>query len=380
MDRYRIAWTRCRKAVWLVAMLVGTAVTLLTVLLRSRFASVLPDRDQQSFAQEATFEGGTSPSIEIPLALLSKYYEHGLEHTPPRDPSGAMQRREAYYRAPPDPLELIGSRLPGSADSGVRLELKQWQGIWLAGRPIEPGTVRALEQAARHSTLDALTLMEAGRAFGFLEGDELAAAFFRAAFAKAAGEYAASRPGDPAGLPLLRELDQTAALWRLKDYPALEMRFGLVRRLAPPLSVQSRRAGCLLVDALFYQDRFDEAADLILAVQKEHRHAGDLGALERSDLYEMEYLQGYVLFCAGRFQAAIPHLKRVHGGGEHDQAAAKALFAALVQSSRFKEAQDCYLDIVNRFKVPLPACQVMQRELEQAKLRRQWQQQMAAIN
>src|SRR5438105_1879640 len=41
---------------------------------------------------------------DIQLAMLGDFYEHGIEHTPPRDPSGAMQKRERFYRAPTDPF------------------------------------------------------------------------------------------------------------------------------------------------------------------------------------------------------------------------------------------------------------------------------------
>jgi len=292
-----------------------------------------------------------------------------------------MQRREHFYRAPPDPWDLIRLHLGSSAgESQLRNQLGQLKALWLSGRPIPAELPSALERSAGQADLDASILMEAGRSFDFLVGDELAAAFFRAAFVKAQTRYARTTPGDPKALPLLRQLDQTAALWRLKDYPALEMRFSLARRLYPPLSVESRRAGCLLVDALYYQDRFDEAADLILQVQKEHQQAGDLGALEHSDLYEMEYMQGYVLGAAGRFAEAIPHLQRVCGSGEHARAAADVLFSAFLNTGRFEEARACYADIVRRFNVPTAAQRVMQRRLERAVLRKQWQQQTAAID
>lgn len=246
--------------------------------------------------------------------------------------------------------------------------------------PIPEALPQTLEQSARQSSLDASILMDSGRSFEFLVGDEVAAAFFRAAFFRAQNEYAATAPGDPKALPLLRELDQTAALWRLKDYPGLEMRFRLARRLYPPLSVESRRAGCLLVDALYYQERFDEAADLILQVQKEHQEAGDLGALERSDLYEMEYMQGYVLRAAGRFAEAIPHLQRVCRSGEHAHAAAEALFSAFLNTGRFAEARACSADIVKRFNLSVAAQGAMQRRLDEAVLQQQWQREAAALN
>ncbi|MGA2496581.1 MAG: hypothetical protein ABSH20_02500 [Tepidisphaeraceae bacterium] len=41
-------------------------------------------------------------TVTLPVILLADYYEHRVEHAPPRDPSGAMQRRERHYRAPAD--------------------------------------------------------------------------------------------------------------------------------------------------------------------------------------------------------------------------------------------------------------------------------------
>src|SRR5437588_7185312 len=67
---------------------------------------------------------GTDGSV----GLLADYYEHGIEHTPPRDPSGAMQRREHQYRAPADPLDLIRSKLKSDADDGaLRHKFDEWE-------------------------------------------------------------------------------------------------------------------------------------------------------------------------------------------------------------------------------------------------------------
>ena len=40
---------------------------------------------------------GDFKSADIPVGLLCDYYEHGIEHAPPRDPSGVMQKRERFY-------------------------------------------------------------------------------------------------------------------------------------------------------------------------------------------------------------------------------------------------------------------------------------------
>src|SRR5215469_15335501 len=49
------------------------------------------------------------PPLALSLGLLCDYYEHGIEHAPPRDPRGVMQARETFYIPPQDPLELLRS-------------------------------------------------------------------------------------------------------------------------------------------------------------------------------------------------------------------------------------------------------------------------------
>jgi len=124
----------------------------------------------------------------------------------------------------------------------------------------------------------------------------LAGCWYRAGLAKAERQYKDTPPGDPKARPLLCLLDQTKALWRLKDYAAMEKRFALAKRLNAPLSVESRRAGYLLADMLYYQRRFSEAADMIVAVQAENERVGDLGTLEKSDIGEMHWTQGLFLY------------------------------------------------------------------------------------
>ena len=329
-----------------------------------------------SLTNEVTSQGGTSTSVDSPLALLCDYYEHGIEHAPPRDPRGVMQRRENFYRAPMPPAALLRAKLDHSAnDRRLRNLVDRWEAQWLVGHVAAGAFIQDSEEAAERSSLDAIVLIEAGKGFQFLENDGLGAAFFHAALAKAERQYAHTSPGDPVALPFLQELDQTKALWHLKDYSALERRFALARRLNPRLSIESRRSGYLLVDAMFYQNRFDEAADLILEVQAEHRRVGDLGLLEKSDIYEMNYEQGYLLFAAGRFESAIPLLKRVVGSGEHDEVAQEALFKALLQSGRFDEARRCLTDLENRFKTSESARAAFAQQLEESIEQDRWRQQ-----
>src|ERR1700730_9847632 len=75
-----------------------------------------------------------APEVHLQSTLLCDYYEHGLEHAPPRDPSGSMQRRELFYRTPPDPIDTlcrgIGS---GSTDQRTKDLFLGWQSKWLSG-------------------------------------------------------------------------------------------------------------------------------------------------------------------------------------------------------------------------------------------------------
>jgi hypothetical protein len=317
-----------------------------------------------------------SPGLDISLGLLCEYYEHGIEHAPPRDPRGVMQARESFYIPPPDPQEFLRAQLGDSAaDAALKRCLAEWEKNWLTGGRTGAATIARFQQAAERSSLDAISLLRAAKGFEFLDGDELAAGFIRAALAKAGSQYASIQAGDPRALPLLREFDQTKTLWRLKDYRTLESRFRLARRLNPPLSTASRRATYLLADALFYQDRFNEAADTILLVQAEHLRVGDLGMLEKSDVYEMNYEQGYLLFSAGRFESAIPFLKRVSGDGGHAEVAARALFMAFLRSGRIEEAEAALKDLVSRFKVSPSSLSILDEELETATQQQQWRRQ-----
>jgi tetratricopeptide (TPR) repeat protein len=333
-----------------------------------------------SMAHEVTSEGGTSTLVDIPLALISDYYEHGLEHAPPRDPSGVMQKREAYYRPPSDPVSFIRSKLSSQpADIELGNLLTAWEHQWLHGQLASTDTISRFEQTARSSSLDAIALLHAAKGFQFLDGDTLAAGFIHAGLAKAQIECADIRRGDSRSINLLNQLDQTKCLWNLKDFPAVEARFVLARRLYPPLSVESRRAGYLLADALFYQKRFREAESLIETVMAEHRQVGDLGALDRGDLYEMNFQLGYLQFAAGDLEASISNLKRVRGGGEHDQVAADALFRALLQVGSAGEAQSAFQEFNSRFKTPSAKASARATDLEEAIQLKEWRHQMTLI-
>jgi tetratricopeptide (TPR) repeat protein len=317
-------------AVAIVAGLVGVAAYLL-FLPSSRLQPVRDDGRRGVAAGEFP----DARPVEVAVATLRDYYEHTIEHTPPRDPTGAMQRRERHYRSPGDPFGILEERLRKSdADVALSEKMRHWRQKWEAGKLARPAEASGLAQMrqrfggqlpsivlapsaldadvgdlARQSSLKANDLLEIGRAFDFLEGDEAAAVWFQAALAKAQTEYDKTEAGDPIARPFLYQLEQTTALWRLSDYQALEERFALAMALNPPLSVESRRAGCLHATVLYYQGRSDDAADAILKVWEQQKQAGDLGALEKSDFGEMGWVTALYLYSARRYDEAIPYYR-----------------------------------------------------------------------
>jgi hypothetical protein len=255
--------------------------------------------------------------VDIPLALLCDYYEHVREHVPPRDPTHPLQQRERHYFTPSDPFDAIATRLSSSQpDTALRAQLAAWERQWASGRTASPAQLRELELLAAPSSLKAEVLLDAGRALNFLAGDDAAAAFFRAAIAKAEEQYRQTAVGDPAALPLLDQLQQTRALWRLRDDATLARRFALAARLYPTLSVETRRSECLLAHSLYYQGRSEDAANIILRLWEEDRQASDLGVADKSDFAEMDWLSGLYLAAARRYGEAVPYFNAYLQHGE----------------------------------------------------------------
>ena len=138
---------------------------------------------------------------------------------------------------------------------------------------------------------------------------------------------------------MLSLLDQTKALWRLNDYAAMEKRFALAKRLNTRLSPEARRAGYLHAEMFYYQQRFSEAADAMLQVQSQHEQAGDLGLLEKSDIYEMDWVLGMMLFTDKRYAASLPHVRGCAArDGEHLRGALSTLIAVYANLGRIDEA------------------------------------------
>jgi tetratricopeptide (TPR) repeat protein len=291
---------------------------------------------------------GNPAAVHVPIALLVDYYEHGIEHAPPRDPSGVMQKREDNYTAPPVPFALLHAKLTSSPpDSSLMQAVNEWQVGWLKGNATTKQQLDSIERLATDSSLKSIDLIDLGRAFNFLDGDPLAARWYRSGLAKAEMEYKATSPADPATKPLLDRLDQMKALWRLKDYPAMEKRFGLAMRLNSPLSPEARRAGYLYAEALYHQARSGDAAEVILAVQRDHDRAGDLGLLEKSDILEMHWIQAIMLFNAERYEEALPHLKDCAAiTNEHKRGALELLVFCLVRLNYIAEARDAFKHVM----------------------------------
>jgi len=348
-------WKSRRRAI--AASLVVVGFGLLAWGIVPLFDSGAPSPDRPvllGLASEKTYPcpiPGDFKPVEIPVGLLCDYYEHGIEHAPPRDPSGVMQRRERFYRAPPDPFDVLEARHPTAADAALLQTVRICEGSWRTGAQVTPENLARIQVFASESTLPALSLLDAGRAFVFLAGDELGGRLYRAGLSKAQGESASVAPGDSASVPLLHALDQTKALYRLRDYRALEERFSLAMRLLPPLSPEARRAAYLHADALYYQRRNYEAAEAIVAVMDQHRQAGDLGALEKSDIPEMEWAQGLFLYSAARYPESLPHLKAVvAAGGEHLDQALPLVVVALAKTGSANEADSVMCDYARRYR------------------------------
>src|SRR6267142_4517911 len=70
-------------------------------------------------------------TVDLPLMLVADYYEHGIEHAPPRDPSGCMQRRERNYVAPTNPFALLEANLTHSSeDASLMAAATTWRANW----------------------------------------------------------------------------------------------------------------------------------------------------------------------------------------------------------------------------------------------------------
>lgn len=291
---------------------------------------------------------------DVPVGLLCDYYEHGIEHAPPRDPSGVMQRRELRYRAPGDPADVVSRRAAAAQPWG---QLKDLYREYIGQLSAESGSrtaIARLEHSLSESPISPVELLDVGRAVNWLGDSEDAARLYVVAINCALSDRQIFRPDSQEAQQLLARLDQTKALWDVKAYSALERRFHLAARLNPALSAESRRAKYLEADALYYQGFANAAATLITQVQAEHLQVGDLGQLERSDVPEMEWAQGLFLYHAGRFADAVPHLRAVSMPGSYrcPDIALRLEVASFIRLGRTVAARHRLIDYVRTY---LPA-------------------------
>jgi hypothetical protein len=318
------------------------------------------------------FPPGKQPRQEpISPAILAIYYEHMREHAPPRRNGGAMQRRENFYRAPAEPFELLKSHLGSSAaDLSLASDLANLHDAWERGISPDSKLIESLRKHAVQSSLTADPLLEAARGIQWLIDEKTAAAFFAAGLEKARLETQSWHLSEPEAAQMLHALDQSACLWRFDEPTALIDRFTVARRLTPPMSVESRRAGYLLAEALRANERRDEAAELILKVCQEHLKVGDLGRDEPAEISEMNFVTGFMLFDDGRFSDAIQYLRVVDG--EHADNARHLLFEAYVRTSDFADAQAMLKSNVpakgQPFQ-PIPVSAELKEEMDRARWR-----------
>lgn len=285
-------------------------------------------------------DGAGKSRVFVPPILLTNYYEHQLEHVPPRDALEYMQRRELRYTAPPDPYALAG-RAPARSEADVLL--MQWlarrRASFLRGTTASTGELAELGPLLRACSFKVETLLNVGRSFNYLEGDESAIPWYSAGLGRVPDEYAGAAPGSAVTIPLLDLLDQTGALWRRRDLRALEGRFTIAARLSPPLSLQARRATFLLAQAHVRQRDFRRALDTMLLLQQAHERAGDLGAVDPTDVLETHWIIGTCHHNLGQFADAIPHFSTVtDAGGKGSRESRTYLIDCLLKTGRVAEA------------------------------------------
>ena len=174
----------------------------------------------------------------------------------------------------------------------------------------------------------------------FLDGPEHAAVWYRAAVRAAELETAQFDVADAKAAKYLQVLPQTAALWRYKDYSTLGQRFAIERRLFPPLSKESRKAGHLAAEMDHYKGRREESLQKIEQVARENDSVGDL---THEDRVESAWTRGLIMAMARRDTEAIQLLKFVveqhYAGFPHVPEATATLILTLARAKRVDEAE-----------------------------------------
>src|SRR6266550_965101 len=253
-----------------------------------------------NISTDSTLAAGRAPA-SIRSAVLYNCYEHARENVPPRNDTSA---RANNWRTPPMPLETARAAITDkTGPDGALLEwIENWDKSYRAG--VSTRNTPLLNSLLDHTKLGFEPLFNIGAAMGFLEDPSVAAIFHRAALRRAAEEYKNLSPLHPAA-PLLRiALPQMGMYWNSSDYQLLEQRFKLEMQLYPPLSQESRKCAHSCAEAMYYQGKRAEAADLIAIKSQRDEQAGDMSA---SDKQEMGWIVG-IFYGEDRVKEAIAGL------------------------------------------------------------------------
>lgn len=290
--------------------------------------------------------------VDLKVALLFDCYEHALENVPPRWDTSSRQRN---WKAPPPPVELLREAcgmgiLPMNHGQDARATLRAWIEDWDArlkrGILTTQTELSELEGLLRETALPFDTLFKVGLAASFVDNDAHAACWFRAAIHSAEAQETTVVP-----VLLLGDLAQMGALWRIRDYVALDRRFSLEQKLCVTTSEpDSLRAAFLHAEMLYYQDRIADAAQTMARVKNQFQSASIRIRLDPVDTQELNWVLGMFLFHAGRAQDAEPHLRAAANfQGFHTERAMRLHVSVLAMLNRVEEAEAAYAAWLQKF-------------------------------
>ncbi|HMC09870.1 MAG TPA: hypothetical protein VKH44_01215, partial [Pirellulaceae bacterium] len=294
---------------------------------------------------DSSLPNGRTP-VAIRGAVLYDCYEHYRENVPPRNDTKA---RANHWQPPPMPAEIIriaSAEKLSPGDTQLLEYLKNWESGYRSGRHLLAPDWQRLAELVQNSNLHFQTLFDLGVAAGFLENISVAAIFHRAALRQAEREYKNLSPLHPAA-PMLRvALPQMGMFWSLGDYPLVEQRFRLEMQLYPPLSQEARKCAHSCAEAMYYQGRPKEPADLIADVMQRHEQAGDLNA---SDKQEMGWIVG-IFYGPDRTRQAIAGLAVAARSGGNRANSALQVIASKIASLPPDQAE-IELDGLSKYKL-----------------------------
>jgi hypothetical protein len=263
---------------------------------------------------DPTLAAGRAPA-GIRSAVLYDSYDHARENVPPRNDTSA---RADAWQPPPMPLATARATITDKTgpDGALLAWMEDWDRSYRAG--VSTRNTPLLTSLLDRTKLGFEPLFNLGAAMGFLEEPSVATVFHRAALRRTNEEYKNLSPLHPAA-PLLRvALPQMGMYWNSGDYPLLEERFKIEMQLYPPLSQESRKCAHSCAEAMYYQGKQKEAADLIATKVQRDEQAGDLSA---SDKQEMGWIVG-IMYREDRLKESIAGLTLAaqSGGGRAMQA------------------------------------------------------------